>query len=1048
MGRIFKSETQPVTTGGRVFSQNNPLVEPMITPKKWEDLSFGEKMWNTAKEIPKTLYSFIPESVRTRASEISAVSKEKGVAEGYKEVFKPKSALAIAKAPVQFGQGILQTMAQGIGGGVLGAKELVTKKPESIDVPILGRISSYQQQVKELEGQGFESGEAKALVGINAYLAIMPFATKGLESKPARSLGTKLTTKTVPLSETPEGLTLKAKGLPVPERTVTIERPAVTAIRKVLGLTEDQKRFNQTLETHLDKYFEGRNAILSKEDPLNQALLKLTDEELATYSKATQGLTTVVEPTPNLKSAIELWKKTNKEIETDLINRGKLTAEQAENRKWKPVEMTTGRTRAELQELGVEPIYYPYLAEDLLKKSDFISTTGKRTKGGYLKRFTGKLLQENGYIEDPKIALPRHRVQVFRDKMNSQLVDDIRDGFAEKDKATIKLYQENPRFAEQMGVTEWKPSGSLRFYPVYTEKAISLPESVRAGLSDISNEMMTAKAGERFSWIPENTSSRTVIGSKSSFPDWVKPELRSRKLFDSFLEKLGTEKKFTGRESLLFDEVKAEVANRTGFKGTITEDMFAGTETSYLQKQKAGVSVSTKVEDYWIPKTVADELNRFYKPDIVEKTLRMTYDPLIDMWRVSVLNLVPRWLYNNVMGNTVLATMGKTDPLAFFKSAREMIKRTGREIPEGVFSKEYAGGEMTKAGGLGSIAKEQTQFLRPIDNWLNLLEQAKNYKALRVPATATQGLIKGWIALGKPIGRLNTVVENWFRGAVYISKTEGKFLGFELDKPVPPAEGLKYVNEFLFDYGNLSRAERATFRRVLPFWNWQKNITRFALNFPAKHPIRGLIAGALLQDYVDYINEDNQAEDKTKSVLRIKTDMTYENKPLYLNIKSAIPFSDVFNTIPTDFEKAGRFLTSNPVSKIFIERAFKINSYTGQPFTQPEQLQEFDEWGKPIAPLPSLGRHVASQLPQSKMVQAILDKLRQKQVLKRYETGEPKVYNGQLQTADLLMETLGYFGIKLSAVEYNKIKDSVQRKSRLQDIKKGQYERQMENLIR
>ncbi len=729
----------------------------------------------------------------------------------------------------------------------------------------------------------------------------------------------------------------------VPGKIVRIERPAVTGLKKVFGKTEEQKQFHDILQEHTDKFFEGRSELLSKEEPLNKALIELGDKELDNYSKFTQGFEIpATEITSKLKSAVDLWKKVSEEEQDYLINKGKLSLEQIENRRWKPVEEITGRNREELKGMGVDPIYYPYLAEDLLKKSDFISTTGKRTKGGYLKRFTGKMLQEDSYIKDPKIAIPRHRLQVFRDKMNNELVESIRDNFAETDKVIIKQYKINPRFANQMGVEEWKPSGSLRFYP--TE---------------------TAKGGK-------------------------------------------------------------------------------------------AIAVSKRVESYWIPKEVASELNKFYKPGILEKTLRMTYDPLIDMWRVSVLGMMPRWLYNNVVGNTMLSILGKTDPFAFGKSAKEMFARTKigekfkieqREIPKGVFAKEYAGGEMAKTGQLGGLAKEQTQFLRPIENWLNLLEQAKNYKVFRIPAIATQNLIRGWIALGKPIGYLNKVTENWFRGAMYISKTEGKFLGFQLDKPTPPAEGIKYVNEFLFDYTKLSRTERATFRRALPFWNWTKNITEFSFKFPYKHPIRGLVVGALLQDYVDYINEINQKEDKVKSVLRIKTNMTYENKPLYLNVKSAIPFSDVFRTIPTDFETFGRFLTSNPISKIIIERAFKINSFTGQPFSQPSELQQFDEYGKPVLPLPSLSAHIGQQFPQIKIGQQLSDYSKFGKVLKRYETGEPKIYRGQIQTTDLLMEIFKSFGISISATEYNKIQQSVERKGRKQEIKGRKYERQLESAL-
>lgn len=928
MGRVFSTTTaQPTSTpsgGGRVFnSSDNPLVEPLRNNKAWEQMSVGDKIWGVAEEIPKTLYNFLPEATRQGMES--------------KTTSLPEFAKGTVKGAGQFYQGLAQMIAQAVGGAVLGVKQRVTKKPEEISIPLLGDVSSYQVQTSELEKQGFSPNEARALVGINAYLGMMPFVSKLAKTKTAGRVFKGVTTKEESFAKTPEGIKAEIKtGVPI-DKTVRIERPIITEAKRIIGKTEEQKQFHKMLQGHTEKFFEGRAELLSIEEPLNKALSALSDKELANYSKFTQGFP-IAEVTPKLKSAVDMWKTVSKAEQDYLVSKGKLTLEQIENRRWKPVEAITGRSRNELKEMGVEPQYYPYLAEDLLKKSDFIAATGRRTKGGYLKRFTGKMLQQDSYIKDPKIAIPRHRLQVFRDKMNSELVDNIKDNFAETDKIIIKQLKENPRLADMLGLEEWKPAGTLRFY---------------------------------------------------------------------------------------------------------------STETA---KGKKAIAVSKKVESYWIPKDVAKELNQIFKPGTFEKVLRKTYDPAIDMWRVSVLGMVPRWLYNNTVGNIILSIMGKTDPFAFGKSAKEMFARTKfgkgiqqREISKGVFAKEYAGGEMAKAGQLGGLAREQTQFLRPIENWLNLLEQAKNYKALRIPAIATQNLIKGWIALGKPIGFLNKVTENWFRGAMYISKTEGKFLGFQLDKPVPPAEGIKYVNEFLFDYSNLSRFERATFRRALPFWNWQKNITKFAFTFPLRYPTRGLIVGALLQDYVDYINEVNQKEDKTKSILRIKTDMTYENKPLYLNIKSAIPFSDVFRTIPTNFETFGRFLTSNPVSKIIIERAFRINSFTGQPFSQPKEMQQFDEYGKPILPLPTLREHIGKQFPQIDIGRDIADTLQYGKPIKRYETGEPKIYRGQVQTSDIVIEVLKYFGISLSPIEINKIKQQVEKKGRLQDIKEKRYKRQIES---
>lgn len=934
-----KRTSAPAKAAVRTRGTDNPVIQQFAPAKAWEDLGTGEKIWNTAKEIPRALFGFLPPSIQEFEKDTTPPSPF-------------KSMTRVAKGAFEFGKGAVEVSARAVGGAVLGVKQKITKKPEriSINLPIVGmEIPSYQEQVRELTDQGFSPKESTALVAVNAYLGVLPFVAKGVKTKAGAKVVEAVKTKEVPTVATPEGIRQAIKGTPPEPGSVTkVERAPVKAVKEFLGKEPEQVKFNNILEDHLERFFEGRDAILNRENPVNQALLKLTDKELEHYSSVTQGLSVPTKISNNLKKAVQLWKDTSVKLENDLIQRGKLTIEQVENRKWKPIETVTGRTRGELQQMGVEPQYYPYMAEHLLKKSDFIPTTGKRTTGGYLKRFTGKMLAEDSYVKDPRVAIPRHQMQVFRDTMNAELVENIKTNFAETSKSVIRELENNPRLAQQMGLREWKPAGSLRFFP------IEVP------------------------------------------PTLLKP---ARKL----------------------------------------------------------VGVTKKVEKYFIPELVAKELDRVFKPGKIEKTLRMTYDPLIDMWRVSVLNLVPRWLYNNFVGNTVLYTLAHGDPAALlFKSPAELLSRTKagaklgmkpREIPKGVIQKEYAGGESPQVGKLGSLKTEQTQFLRPVENWLNLLEQAKNYPVLRGAANATQGMIKGWIAMGKPIGKLNKTVENWFRAALYISKTEGKFLGMQLDKPAAPLEGLKAVNEFLFDYTKLSRAERMTFRRALPFYNWMKNITEFSLKFPYNHPVKGLAAGAMIQNYVDFINEQAQASDEMKSVLRVKTDMTYEGKPLYLNVRSAVPFADVFNLMPTDFGLVKRILTGNPVSKIMIERGFKVNSFTGLPFTTPKEKIQYNEYGREILPVPGIRRHIGQQLPQTRIAEDVLDIARYGVPLKRFETGEPRLVRGQVQPLDMFMEVLRYFGISLSPIDFDKIKSNFEKKSRIQEVKEKQYEQRLKSQL-
>src|SRR3990167_4517321 len=260
MGRIFQNSnaTPSAGSGGRIMgTQDNFNVAPIKPTKDWASLNFAEKLFEVEKEIPAVIYNFLPKSIDMRP--ISEQTLPEFLAGGL-------------KGALEFGKGIAQAVAQGIGGAALGVKEAITKQPERLEIPLLGTISSYQQQTKDLTAQGFSNDEAKALVGINAYLSVVPFAGKALQTKTGQAITQKLVTKEVPTAETPAGIKAEIRGKPVlPESMTRIERPAITTVKRAFGQTAEQQQFNEVLQGHLDKFFEGRGALLGKEDPLNKA---------------------------------------------------------------------------------------------------------------------------------------------------------------------------------------------------------------------------------------------------------------------------------------------------------------------------------------------------------------------------------------------------------------------------------------------------------------------------------------------------------------------------------------------------------------------------------------------------------------------------------------------------------------------------------------------------------------------------------------------------------------------------------------------------------
>ena len=106
----------------------------------------------------------------------------------------------------------------------------------SADVPLLGKISSWQQQYEDLKKDGFSDEEAKTLVGVNSYLSVAPGLKRVRETKPVQAVEQKIMTAEIPKSQTREGVIEQIKSGKPAEGTVIGDRPIITDVIKVIGM--------------------------------------------------------------------------------------------------------------------------------------------------------------------------------------------------------------------------------------------------------------------------------------------------------------------------------------------------------------------------------------------------------------------------------------------------------------------------------------------------------------------------------------------------------------------------------------------------------------------------------------------------------------------------------------------------------------------------------------------------------------------------------------------------------------------------------------------
>lgn len=195
------------------------------------------------------------------------------------------------------------------------------------------------------------------------------------------------------------------------------------------------------------------------------------------------------------------------------------------------------------------------------------------------------------------------------------------------------------------------------------------------------------------------------------------------------------------------------------------------------------------------------------------------------VWKKSVLTYRPAWTVNNVLYNTQAAML---------------------------------------SGGVRALP-EQLRLLRP-KNW----KQAMNDVPAAVKADLTGDLgtvsYKGRNPFKKVDSKLNDFyggVENWSRVAAFrAAKAKG----------MTDEQALKRVNKYLFNY-KTANWERPL-KTVLPFWAWNKGLTKAAVNMPADRPF-----AAKLYNSVDRYQQ-SQFDQEFEAIVPELTRMGYSEQEI------------------------------------------------------------------------------------------------------------------------------------------------------------------------
>jgi hypothetical protein len=393
-------------------------------------------------------------------------------------------------------------------------------------------------------------------------------------------------------------------------------------------------------------------------------------------------------------------------------------------------------------------------------------------------------------------------------------------------------------------------------------------------------------------------------------------------------------------------------------------------------KSNAAFPISGR-EDLWVPAAMAENIRRLYEPPLPKLTSAL--QPVMSLFRTSVLPLAPRWHIYNAIGGATLTAI--ENPSAF------------RYLPE-VISNLW--GNRQAFGGTGIGAKRVAHQLQPegappsgfgtmpaeVRAWdaeikatspiKDRLAAAHNYTAGRTMAkwfneartdriskikdTAKRGLEASYNA--------NQLVDDMYRSAIGISARK-RALAKGTTPEMAEALAVDSIRRVFQAWDEMTPMERSIMRSVVPFYGWASHILKYAFRYPWDHPLRVSVLGSFAR--AELADAATGLPDHIRDMV-LMGDVRANGVVRALNVGPFNPFRD----LPSYFTVAGFLGNLNPILTGVLE-SVGINVQQGGPSLYPETRYD-PETGRLVADPPGnlLSNVIGNISPQANLLTSLI----------------------------------------------------------------------------
>ena len=299
---------------------------------------------------------------------------------------------------------------------------------------------------------------------------------------------------------------------------------------------------------------------------------------------------------------------------------------------------------------------------------------------------------------------------------------------------------------------------------------------------------------------------------------------------------------------------------------------------------------------------------------------------------------------NNRFGNQIMLAMSSDNPTEYIKGIANAFRLKESEVPTQILESTLA--EAIQHEANTGVRKYFSEKNNNFDNFARVLDgdysdlstlsggEKITAKAFNIFVSAPNRLFR---SLSKITGEINERFERFERKQAYaqtlskmqrnkVLKVAKQFAGIHELAEAAKKDALireaviDKVADMLGDYNNFNKFEKNFMKKLIPFYAWNRTITRHIIHLAKDNPVK-----ATLVAYETYrlLNQDDGLEDYQHGSLKTGMYNSRTKSNVVINKASMIPYNTLFDMVSG--ENIGSFspLITKPIEAVRGEKFFK-----------------------------------------------------------------------------------------------------------------------------